>query len=171
MSLLAKMNSQAITGVVPPQFQEAMIRQVWASVASSPAPSGLARKLMGTIFLAPLGWLLLLPLFTKRLLGFVPGLSGLTVKYTLTNRRLMIRKGMKARAVQEILLQEIGEVRIVRDANSEFYLTGTLEVSRKDGSLALTLAGVPEPESFRHSIVQARDAWGPMLAAAQSGAS
>ncbi|HEV3143613.1 MAG TPA: PH domain-containing protein [Gemmataceae bacterium] len=157
---MARLNSQIITGVVPPQIQEALIREVWAAVTASPGPSAIARKLMGTVFLAPLGWLLLLPLFVKRLLGFLPGLSGLTVKYTITNRRLMIRKGMKARPVQEIALSEIGDVRLVQDANSEFYLTGTLEVLRKDGTVALTLTGVPEPESFRHTIQQARDAWG-----------
>jgi Bacterial PH domain len=164
MPSMARLSSQIITGVVAPQVQEAMIREVWASITTSSSPSTLARKLMGSFFLAPLGWLLLLPLFVKRLLGFVPGLSGLTVKYTLTNRRLMIRKGMKARPAEEIALSEIGDVRLVEDANSEFYGTGTLEVLKKDGSLALRLAGVPEPESFRHSIIQARDAWGPLLA-------
>jgi hypothetical protein len=164
---MARLNSQIITGVVAPQVQEAMIREVWAAITTSPGPSTMARKLMGSFFMAPLGWLLLLPLWAKRFLGFLPGLSGLTVKYTLTNRRLMIRKGMKAKPAQEIALSDIGEVRAIEDANSEFYGTGTLEVLRKDGSPALKLAGVPEPESFRHSIIQARDAWGPLLAAAK----
>ncbi|HLW66540.1 MAG TPA: hypothetical protein VKS79_14595, partial [Gemmataceae bacterium] len=119
MPSMARLNSQIITGVVAPQVQEAMIREVWATITTSSGPSTLARKLMGSFFLAPLGWLLLLPLFVKRLLGFLPGLSGLTVKYTLTNRRLMIRKGMKARPAQEIALSDIGDVRVVEDANSE----------------------------------------------------
>jgi hypothetical protein len=168
MSSMARLDSQAITGVVAPQTQEAMIREVWASVTASSGPATIARKLMNTGFLAPLGWLLLLPLFAKRFLGFLPGLSGLTTKYTLTNRRLMIRKGMKAHAQHEVPLQDIHEVRLVQDDNSEFYLTGTLEILRKDGSTALKLPGLPEPESFRHSIIQARDAWGPILAAAKT---
>jgi len=160
MPEMARLDSQVITGVVPPQIQEAMIREVWASITTNSGLSALARKFMSSVFLAPVGWLLLLPLFVKRLLGFLPGLSGLTVKYTLTNRRVMVRTGMKARPVQEIALSEIGDVRLIQDANSEFYLTGSLEILRKDGSVALTLAAVPEPESFRHSILQARDAWG-----------
>src|SRR5262249_52364356 len=126
MPSMARLNSHIITGVVAPQVQEAMIREVWAAITTSPGPSTMARKLMGSFFLAPLGLLLLLPLWAKRFLGFLPGFSSFTVKYTLTNRRLMIRKGMKAKPAQEIALSEIGEVRAIEDANSEFYGTGTL---------------------------------------------
>ena len=49
-------------------------------------------------------------------------------------------------------------------ANSAFYGTANLEVLRKDGAVAFTMKGVPEPESFRQAILQARDAWGPLLA-------
>ena len=160
MPEMARLDSQVITGVVPPQVHEAMIREVWASITTNSGLTSLARKLMQSVYLAPVGWILLLPLFVKRLLGFLPGLSAFTVKYTLTNRRLMIRTGMKARPVQEIPLSEIGDVRLIQDANSEFYLTGSLAGLRKDESVAFTLTGVPEPESLRHSILQAREAWG-----------
>jgi hypothetical protein len=160
MSSLARIDSHAITGVVAPKVQEAMIREVWATMTANGPAATLARKLIGTIVLAPVAWLLIAPLFAKRLLGFLPGLSGLTVKYTLTNRRLMIRKGMKAHATAEIALDQIGEVRVVPDGNTDYYVTATVEAHRKDGSVALTMPGVPEPESFRQSILQARDAWG-----------
>jgi hypothetical protein len=160
---LARIDSHAVTGVVPPQQQEAMIREVWETIAAKAAPMTLARKLIGTIVLAPIGWFVLAPLWGMRLLGFLPGLSFLTVKYTLTNRRLMIRKGVKAHPTTEIPLDQIGEIRIQTDSNSDFYATAALEVRRKDGSVAFTMPGVPEPESFRQAILQARDAWGPYL--------
>src|SRR5438046_788286 len=116
MSSLARIDSHAVTGVVPPQVQEAMIREVWATFTSNSAAASMARKLIGSIFLAPLGWLLIAPLWAKRFLGFLPGLSALTVKYTLTNRRLMIRKGMKAQATAEIPLNQIQQVFVVPDA-------------------------------------------------------
>jgi hypothetical protein len=166
MSSLARLDSHAVTGVVPPQLQEAMIREVWATAMANTAAATLARKLIRSIVLAPVGWLLLAPLWGKRLLGFLPGLSGLTTKYTLTNRRLMIRKGLKPRPVAELPLHEIGEVRIITDTNSEFYVTGALEVRRAEGQVAFTMPGVPEPESFRQAILQARDAWGPYLKSA-----
>ena len=158
---LARIDSHAVTGVVSPQTQEAMIREVWATVSGGVVST--ARKLIGTIVLAPLGWMVLAPFWAMRFLGFMPGLSFLTTKYTLTNRRLMIRKGMKARPVQEIPLDRIGEVRTLHDGNTDFYGIAGLEVRRLDGSVAFTLPGVPEPESFRQAIIHARDAWGPYL--------
>ncbi len=161
--MLSRATEQIVTGVVPPQLQEAMIREVWATVAANGPVMTMGRKLISTIFLAPLGWLLIAPFWAKRFLGFLPGLSFLTVKYTLTNRRLMIRAGMKPHATKEIPLNEIGEVRIRTDSNSAFYDTGDLIVQRKDGATAFEMPGAPEPESFRQTILQARDAWGPYL--------
>jgi hypothetical protein len=159
--MLARLDSEAIAGVTSPQTQEAMIREVWETIAANVKATSVVRKLIGTIVLAPIGWLLIAPIFAKRLLGFLPGLSFLTVKFTLTNRRLMIRKGMKPVPGHEIPLHEIGDVRIVMDENSAFYGTANLEVLKKDGTVAFTMPGVAEPESFRQGIIQARDAWGP----------
>jgi hypothetical protein len=75
----------------------------------------------------------------------------------------MIRHGIKPKPAHEIPLDQLGDIRIVTDANSAFYVTGNLEVLRKDGAVVFTMKGVPEPESFRQAIVQARDAWGPLL--------
>jgi hypothetical protein len=160
---LARANEQIITGVVPPQLQEAMIREVWATVAANGPVLSMARKLIKSIFLAPLGWLLIAPFWAKRFLGFLPGLSFLTVKYTLTNRRLMIRAGMKPHMTKEISLADIGDVRIRTDGNSDFYTTGDLVIQRPDGTTAFELPGMPEPESFRLAILQSRDAWAPYL--------
>jgi len=44
--------------------------------------------------------------------------------------------------------------------SSVLYRAGTLEVLSK-GKVVLTLPGVPEPESFRHSIIDAYKAWVP----------
>lgn len=162
---LARIDSHAVTGVVAPQQQEAMIREVWATAATSGGATAMARKLIGTIVLAPLGWLVMAPFWAMRFLGFLPGLSFLTTKYTLTNRRLMIRKGMKARPAQELPLDQIGDVRIIHDSNTDFYGTADIEVRRKDGGVAFTMSGVGEPESFRQAILQSRDAWSPYLQA------
>jgi hypothetical protein len=149
---------QAVTGVMPPQLGEALIREAWPTVLEASAgASRLAEKLIKTVVLAPLGWLLLLPLFGKRLL---PGLSK---RYTLTNRRLMVQRGLRPKPAQEIALSDIDEVRLVPDSFDRFYLSGTLEVISK-GQVALTLPGVPEPEGFRHAVVNAVKAWVPAKA-------
>jgi hypothetical protein len=111
-----------VTGVIPPQIAEARIREAWPSVAALPMIATIGRILTGTYVLAPLAWLImsagyfgkLLPIFMRR--------------YTLTNQRLMVRKGWSGKPGEQVPLEKIDEVRIVRDANSEFFRAGNLEV-------------------------------------------
>src|SRR5436853_5699371 len=79
---------QAITGVMPPLLGEARIREEWPTVLGIMPPVALlAKALMKTFILAPVGFLLLLPLFAMKFGPFV------CRRYTLTNRRLMIQRG------------------------------------------------------------------------------
>jgi hypothetical protein len=148
------MRQQAVTGVVPPQLGEARIRQTWPSVVAYPFPARLGRMLLSSRIGAPLAWLLLAPLYFKKILPF------LATRYTVTNRRVMIQRGLKPKPVQEVALADIDDVRIQKDDNSAFYLAATLEILSK-GQVVLTLPGVPEPESFRHTILNACKAWAP----------
>lgn len=145
---------QAVTGVTPPELAEALIRQTYPSVTDSPAAAALALKLQRTIILAPLGWAILAGPYFKKVAPF------LGKRYTLTNRRLMVRKGWKGTPVQEVALKDITDVRLPEDSFSQFYRSGTLEVL-SEGKVILTLRGVPDPESFRRAILNARDAWAP----------
>src|SRR5918992_2901 len=95
MPMLANSHPHAMTEVASPQLREAIIRDVWPSVAAYPGPAGLARACYRTIVLAPLGWLVLAPLYFKKLLAILPGMSGLATRYRLTNRRLMVCTGLK----------------------------------------------------------------------------
>ncbi len=150
---------QAVTGVVPPELGEAIVREVRPTVlASSTGVPKLARQLMRTIVLAPLGWLLLAPLFALKIMPFV------CRRYTLTNRRLMVQKGLKPSPVEAVELREIDDVRVVEDTRDEFYHSASLEIL-SGGKVALTLPGVPEPEGFRWAIRNAVSAWVPGKAA------
>jgi hypothetical protein len=89
-----------------------MVREVWPSVVEAqPGLAALGQKLISSVFLAPLGWLLLAPLFFKKILPF------LSKRYTLTNRRLMIQRGLKPQPVQEVALADIDDVRIAADSH------------------------------------------------------
>jgi hypothetical protein len=165
MPALADLRDQAVTGVSPPQVNEAIIRDVWPSVAAYPAAANFARAAYRSIVLAPLGWLALAPFYFKKLLGVVPGLTGLATRYRLTNRRILITHGYKPVVVKDVPLDQIKDVRLVTDANSEFFVAGNLEIVDQSGAVAMTLAGVAEAESVRHSILQAVAAWGPVLTA------
>lgn len=147
-------SQQVITGVVAPQAGEALIRETFPSVAAMPAVASLGRTCIRSIVLAPLGWGLMLPFY------FLKILPGLARRYTLTNQRIMIRRGLKPVASAEVKLSEIDDVRVVKDANSVFFRAGTLEIV-SNGKVVLTLPGVPEPDAFRISLLNACRAWAP----------
>ena len=145
---------QAVAGLMPPQSGEAMIREVWPTVMDvQHGVAVLSSKLMKTFFLAPLGWMLNGLLFGKKFAPF------LCKRYTLTNRRLMVQHGWKPAPVQEVALKDIDDVRLLGDTYDAFYRSGDLEVL-SGGNVVLKLTGTPEPESFRHAIVNAVKAWG-----------
>lgn len=144
---------QAVSGVVPPQVAEALIRVAWPSVAATPV-AALGRVLTRTIVLAPLAWLMMAPFYFLKILPF------LAKRYTLTNRRLMIQRGLKPSASAEIKLHDIDDVKLVTDANSQFFRAATLEIL-SNGRVAMSLPGVPEADSFRQAILNACKAWAP----------
>src|SRR5262249_3344462 len=89
----------------------------------------------------------------------------LAKRYTLTNRRLMIQRGLKPKPRQQVKLEDIDEVRLVESSFSPFFRAATLEVV-SGGKVVLTLTGVPEPEAFRRSVENAVMAWVPAKAKA-----
>jgi hypothetical protein len=145
---------QAVTGVTPPATAEAKIREAWPSVARASGIASVGKALTRTIVLAPLAWLIMSLVYFGKLVPFF------MTRYTLTNRRLMIRKGWKGTPTQEVPLAQIDEVRLITDANSDFFRAANLEIVSQ-GKVVLTLPGVPDPESFRHAILNGRNAWVP----------
>lgn len=151
---------QAVTGLVPPQTAEANLRTAWPAVTDASAgAAGFGRSLIQTKLLAPLAWLLLAPLYFKKILPF------LAKRYTLTNRRLIIQRGLKPKPSQEVKLEDIDDIRLVESTFSAFYRAATLEVI-SGGKVVLTLGGVPDPETFRQSVLNAVRAWVPAKAKA-----
>lgn len=147
--------TQAVAGLMPPQSGEALIREAWPALyALAPGVVGLAKRLIYTVILAPVGWLLLAPLFMLRFAPFI------CRRYAVTNRRVMIQRGIKPKASQEIALAEIDDVRVVPGSVDSFYFTGDLEIVSR-GEVKMKLAGVPEPEGFRWAILNAMAAWVP----------
>jgi hypothetical protein len=146
--------ARPIAGLTPPEVAEMRVREVWPSVARAPGIAALGQALTRTIVLAPVAWLLMSAVYFGKLLPF------LARRYTLTNRRIMIRHGLSGTPGQFVALADIDDVRIVTDGNSTFFRAGNMEIVSQ-GRVALTLPGVPEPESFRHAILNTRNAWVP----------
>jgi len=133
---------------------ERIIREVWPSVTAVPAAAALGKNLIRSIILAPLGWLLLLPIYFLKVLPFV------AKRYTLTNRRLMIQRGLKPKPSHEVALSEFDDAQIAESTIDTFYRAATINVLSQ-GKIVLQLPGVPDPESFRHAVLDARTAWAP----------
>ncbi len=142
---------QVVTGVVPPQLGEAVVREVWRS---SVVLAGWAHGLAGTVVLWPLALALVPVMFLAKILPFS------ATRYVVTNRRLMVARFGRKTPRREIALADIETVRVVPESVNTFTRAGNLEVLSK-GQVALTLRGVPEPESFRFAILNACGAWAP----------
>ena len=145
---------QAVTGVIPPGVAEAQIREVYPSVASIPAVAGLGKMLMFTYVLAPVAWVVMAGAYFGKLAPF------LMRRYTITNRRVMIKAGWAGKPIKEVALDQIDDVRLVRDGNTDFFRAANIEIIG-NGQTLMTLLGVPDPESYRHAILDTRNAWVP----------
>ncbi|MCS7044973.1 MAG: PH domain-containing protein [Gemmataceae bacterium] len=145
---------QAVTGVIAPELAEARIREVYPSVARCSAVASLGKMLTRTIIGAPLAWLLMSACYFSKVLPVT------MTRYTLTNRRLMIRKGWKGIVKSEVPLSQIDDVRLAPGSVNDFFRAADLEIISQ-GQVVMRLAGVPDPESFRHAILSACSAWVP----------
>jgi hypothetical protein len=155
---MAELGKPGINGTLTPTPKEALLRTAWPAVTRWPAIATLGRLLMWPIVTAPLAGLLLAPLYFGKV---VPGFG---TRYVLTNRRLMVQRGLNWRPVQEIALADIDEVAVRTDANSAFYGAAQLDfVSR--GAVKLSLPGVSGAEAFRQAVLNACIAWVPGRAA------
>ena len=144
----------AVGAVALAEVAEGRVREVWPSVASFPAIASIGQMLTRTIILAPLGWLVMSTVYFGKLMPF------LMRRYTLTNRRLMIRKGWHGSVGQEVPLSAIDEIRVVVDGNNTFFRAADLQIVGA-GQVLMTLAGVPDPESFRQVVLCTCQAWVP----------
>jgi len=135
---------------------ERRIREVYrATDGVCPPLARLGAALVRTGLLAPLGVLLLAPLW---LLKFAPFCG--CQRYTLTNRRLLIRRGWRPYIVREMPLSEIAEVRLELSQIDGYFLSAPLQIVDRQGQVRLTLPAVPEPAGFRQALLAAQRAWG-----------
>ncbi len=151
---------QAIAGVTPAQTKEATITMTWPSVAAmwlGPFPMG---RIMGQLFSIPSGAyiftvgnlfaLLLAPLgallYFKRIGPIV------AQRYRVTNRRIIVERGLTAKEEKAIELDRFDTIDIEVLDGYEWFDAGDLVF--KSGEIEkFRLVGVPRPASF-HQICQ-----------------
>lgn len=153
---------QPIAGLAPPEISEVTVMTVWPSIAATTLGQALGR--LYSLRLG-IGWLTLgklialasipvvLPLYFSML---IPWSSR---RYRLTNRRVIVERGVAGRPERAIDLAEFDDVRIDVHPGQEWYPAGDL-VFRREGAEVFRLAGVSRPAGFQHTILKTARAYG-----------
>ena len=151
----------AITGVTPPQVGEVTVMTVWPSIAMYP----IARA-MGRLFLIRTGWsiftvghlLMLLSIPLAIALYFRRLAPWACRRYTLTNRRVVVQRGIFAKPERWVSLEDFDSIEIEVLPGQEFYHAGQL-IFRNGDIETFRLAAVAHPQSFRHTCLDAHKAY------------
>lgn len=150
---------QPISGVSPPEIKEVPVMTVWPSIAMY----GLGR-LMGRgfaihwpdVYLFRLGNLLALlsipialPLYFLRVLPF------LGTRYMVTNRRIVVLRGIVGKIEKFVDLDRFDTVEIEVQPGQEWYFAGDL-IFKQGAVETFRLEGVSRPEAFRATCVKSQ---------------
>jgi hypothetical protein len=152
---------QAIAGVTPFEAGEATIMIVWPSIAGT----GFGR-LMGRMYAIragagffTVGNLIALassPLMA--LLYFLRRVPFSIIRYRLTNRRVIIERGLNGHPQQYVDLDRFDAIDVVVRPGQEWYPAGDL-VFRRGAVETFRLPGVMRPETFRQTCLKAHQAY------------
>lgn len=150
-----------ISGVVPPSVAEATVMTVWPSVASTSFGQLLGRLYriregFGPLSIGRLALLATIPVGLALYLSM--RLPWAILRYRLTNRRVVVERGINPRVEQYVDLDRFDAIDVVVSPGQEWYAAGDL-VFRRGPIETLRLHGVSRPESFRRVCLEARQAY------------
>lgn len=150
---------QAIAGVTPAEVQEATVMTVWPSVAMFAAGRLLGRLYAirwPDIYIFRLGHLMALAMIPVSLvLFFLRILPGVGLRYRLTNRRVIVERGIMGTEEKSVDLDRFDAIDIDVLPGQAWYDAGDL-VFRLGNTETFRLEGVSRPEAFRQTILKAR---------------
>lgn len=167
---------QAIAGVAPPELGEVTVMTVWPSIAAT----GIGRMIgtlcgipwpfppfnIGKLFavaLIPVALKVYLlryamPLITWVLtFGMAPA-NSFCLRYRLTNRRLVVQKGLLPIDDRAVSLDGFDAIEVQTLSGQEWYPAGEL-IFRKGPVEVFRLSGVSRPEAFRQVCLKTRQAY------------
>lgn len=153
--------ASAIAGVFPPTISEATIMTVWPSVGATSLGQWLGRLFRirsgcGPITVGRLALLASMPLGLMLYLSM--RLPWAIRRYRLTNRRVLIERGINPRVEQYVDLDRFDAIDLVVNPGQEWYASGDL-VFRRGPIETLRLPGVSRPESFRQTCLKVRQSY------------
>jgi hypothetical protein len=161
MSAAAVPLKQAIAGVSPATARETTVMVVWPSIAAL----GIGR-LLGSLFSIRLGAyifrvgnfiaLAASPLCALLYLGKVAPFAA--TRYRLTNRRIIVERGITGSESRSVELDRFDNVEIDVKAGQAWFDAGDL-IFRQGDTETFRLEGVGRPEAFRQTCLKSRHAY------------
>jgi hypothetical protein len=149
-------------GVAPPDIDEIEAMTVWPTIGANPLGRLVGRLCaskigLGEFFtLGKLWALVTIPLSLA--VYFWQLMPYICRRYTLTNRRVIVRRGLQPQDVQWVDLDGFDTIDIQVLPGQQWLHCGDL-VLKRGGSEVLRLAGVSRPEVFRHVCLNTRGAF------------
>lgn len=152
---------QAIAGVSPQEKAETTIMTVWPSIAATKQGQVIGRRCLsrqgfGPFFTWGKVWAILAipPALGLFFLGLLPFACR---RYRLTNRRVVIEKGLSGQEERSVPLDDFDSIEVVVQPGQEWYPAGDL-VFRMGKLETFRLLGVSRPETFRQTCLKAQRA-------------
>ena len=152
---------QPIAGVTPPELEEVDAMTIWPTIGAKRAG-----RLVGMLAAVQTGWGHFFTLGKLWALATIPVslavfgwqlMPRVCRRYTLTNRRIIVRKGLMPADERWIGLDEFDGIDVEVLPGQEWLHAGDL-VFKRSGIEALRLAGVSRPEVFRQVCLTAQKA-------------
>ncbi|MFM9023923.1 MAG: PH domain-containing protein [Planctomycetaceae bacterium] len=147
--------------MTPPAVAEATVMTVWPSVASTALGRSLGRLYridagFGPVSVGRLALLATIPLGLALYLSL--RLPWAIRRYRLTNRRVIVERGVNPVVEQYVDLDRFDAIDVDVRPGQEWYAAGDL-VFRRGQVETLRLPGVRRPESFRRTCLEARQGY------------
>jgi hypothetical protein len=152
---------QAIAGVLPSQIGEATIMIVWPSIAATSIGRFFGRLYgirAGVSFLTVGNLIALSSIPIMLPLYFFQKAPFWIRRYRLTNRRVIIERGIRGKPDQYVDLDRFDAIDVVVLPGQEWYPAGDL-VFRRGTIETFRLRGVQRPETFRQTCLKAHHAY------------
>jgi hypothetical protein len=153
--------NQPIAGVTPPDTREVTIMTVFPTMGDSGIGRLIGRLCGNKIGFGffTLGKLFALALIPLALLVFFARLApGVMTRYRLTNRRVVVHKGLTAADERWVDLDRFDAIDIEVLSGQEWFHAGDM-IFRNGAIETFRLAGVSRPDTFRHTCLSARQGY------------
>ena len=151
--------TQAIAGVSPSSVAETTIMTTWPSMGATPFGQTLGRAYgnrAGIGNVLTVGHFIALIAIPQSLLLYA--LNNLNPwacrRYRLTNRRVVLERGLRAKVEKEVALDNFDAIRYEQLPGQEWYRCANL-IFTKGKVETLRLEGIPHAESFRQTCLKA----------------